>query len=50
MDKPIVPWHEFLDALRNQQPAQAQLWLRRWLFSNEGAILADYRLVSVHGS
>jgi hypothetical protein len=45
----IIPWQEFLDALRRQQSAQVQLWLRRWLFTNEGVILADQRIASVHG-
>jgi hypothetical protein len=40
---PIIPWNEFLGALEKQQPAQAQLWLRRWQFSDSGAILADRR-------
>jgi hypothetical protein len=44
----IIPWQEFLDALGKQQSAQVQLWLRRWLFTNEGVILADHRIASVH--
>lgn len=48
MDMSIMPWQEFLDALRQQQPAQVQLWLRRWLFTNEGVILADDEVVTVH--
>ena len=47
MNISIIPWHEFLDALRKQQPAQIHLWLRRWLFTNEGVILADHRTASV---
>jgi hypothetical protein len=48
MDISIIPWQEFLHALRKQQPAQIQLWLRRWLFTNEGVILADHRVANVH--
>jgi hypothetical protein len=44
----IVPWREFFEALRNQQPGEVQLWPRRWLFTNEGVILADHRIASVH--
>ncbi len=46
MDILIIPWHEFLDALRKQQPAQIRLWLCRWLFTNEGVILTDHRIAS----
>ena len=45
MDISIMPWQEFLDALRNQQPAQVQLWLRQWLFTNEGVMLANDDMV-----
>jgi hypothetical protein len=48
MDMSIIPWQEFLAALRQQQPAQLELWLRRWLFTNEGVILADHQLATVH--
>ena len=42
----MMPWHEFLDALRKQQPTQVQAWLLRWLFTDEGVILADYGIAS----
>lgn len=48
MDISIISWREFLEALRNQQPGQVHLWLGRWLFTNEGVILADHRIASVH--
>jgi hypothetical protein len=48
MDNSIIPWREFLEALQTQQSAQAQEWLRRWMFTNEGAIPADDLLISVH--
>jgi hypothetical protein len=38
----IIPWQG------KQQSAQVQLWLRRRLFTNEGVILADHRIASVH--
>jgi hypothetical protein len=41
MEIPMIPWQQFLDALRKQQSATLELWLRRCLFANEGVILAD---------
>lgn len=38
MNSSIIPWKLFLDALRLQDPGQAQDWLRRWFFTNEGVI------------
>ena len=43
MKKSIVPWNEFLDALGKQQPDTMQFWLRRWQFSDGGAVPADHR-------
>jgi len=43
MNISIIPWQEFLHALRKQQPAQIQVWLHRWLFTDVGVILADHR-------
>ena len=37
-----------LDALKKQQPAMLELWLRRWLFTNEGVILADPRVFNAN--
>jgi len=42
MDISVIPWHVFLDALKKQQPTTIELWLRRWLFTNEGVILANH--------
>ena len=39
MEFPIIPWTTFLDALQHQQPGTLELWLRRWLFTNEGVIM-----------
>jgi hypothetical protein len=36
----VIPWHVFLDALLKQQPRTLESWLRRWLFTNEGVIMA----------
>lgn len=46
--KPIVPWNEFLDTLEKQQPGQMQFWLRRWQFSDGGALPADDRGAAMH--
>lgn len=37
----LIPWHEFLEALRKQHPATLEAWLRRWHFANEGVILPE---------
>ena len=39
----LIPWHVFLDALKMQQPNTLENWLRRWLFTNEGVIMAQSR-------
>ena len=39
MEFPVIPWKVFLDALQHQQPGTLELWLRRWLFTNEGVIM-----------
>jgi len=39
MEFPVIPWNVFLDALQRQQPSTMELWLRRWLFTNEGVIM-----------
>jgi hypothetical protein len=36
----VIPWQVFLDALQKQQPTTLEAWLRRWLFTNEGVLLA----------
>jgi hypothetical protein len=41
MNSSLIPWREFLETLRQQQPRSRQFWLRRWMFTNEGAMLAD---------
>lgn len=43
MNISVIPWQVFLDALRKQKPSTVDIWLRRWLFTNEGVILADHR-------
>ena len=41
MDLSVIPWRVFLDALNKQQPNTVELWLRRWLFTNEGVIMVQ---------
>ena len=41
MELSTIAWQVFLDALQKQQPGAVELWLRSWLFSNEGVMLAD---------
>jgi hypothetical protein len=48
MEISMIPWHVFLDALNKQQPTTLEIWLRRWLFTNEGVILASQRTASSH--
>jgi hypothetical protein len=48
MNISIIPWHVFLDALKKQQPGTLELWLRRWLFTNEGVILAAQRVFNAN--
>ena len=36
----LVPWSDFLDTLEQQQSSHLQLWLRRWQFNDNGALLA----------
>jgi hypothetical protein len=40
MDFSVIPWKIFLDALQHQQPSTLELWLHRWLFTNDGVIMA----------
>jgi len=37
----FIRWHEFLEALKKQNPSTLEIWLRRWHFTNEGVILAE---------
>ena len=46
MEFPVIPWKVFLDALQHQQPTNLELWLRRWLFTNEGVIMDDRKLAN----
>jgi hypothetical protein len=47
MNTSLIPWKEFLDTLKQQSPATLELWLRSWLFANEGVIEADPKLAAV---
>ena len=46
MNISVIPWQVFLDALLKQQPGTLEIWLRRWLFTNEGVIMADHRTLT----
>ena len=37
----IISWRVFFESLSKQRPGTLNLWLCRWLFSNEGVMLAD---------
>lgn len=39
----LIPWHVFLDALKKQSSSNLEMWLRCWLFTNEGVIIAQAR-------
>ena len=41
MELSIIPWQVFIETLHKQQSGTVELWLRSWLFSNEGVMLAD---------
>ena len=36
----LIPWQVFLDALKKQNPRTRDTWLRRWVFIDEGVIIA----------
>jgi len=40
MELTLIPWQAFLEALKKQKPATRETWLRRWLFTDEGVIIA----------
>lgn len=46
MNISVIPWHVFIDALLKQQPSTLETWLRRWLFTNEGVIMANERIAA----
>jgi hypothetical protein len=48
MDMSLIPWNVFLDALKKQQAGTLELWLRQWLFTNEGVIDADEPVLSTN--
>jgi hypothetical protein len=39
----LIPWHVFIEALKKQQPALLELWLSRWLFTNDGVLISRAR-------
>ncbi len=40
MEFTFIPSQSFLEALKKQKPATRKTWLRRWLFTDEGVIIA----------
>ncbi len=40
MEFTFIPWQSFLEALKKQKPTTRKTWLRRWLFTDEGVIIA----------
>jgi len=40
MEFTLIPWQAFLDALKKQKTTTRETWLRRWLFTDEGVIIA----------
>lgn len=40
MRSSLIPWHVFLYAVKEQPPSAMETWLRRWLFTNDGVIIA----------
>ena len=40
MEFTLIPWQAFLEALKKQKPTTRETWLRRWLFTDEGVIIA----------
>jgi len=40
MELTLIPWQAFLEALKKQKPTTQETWLRRWLFTDEGVIIA----------
>lgn len=48
MDINLIPWQSFLETLKKQNPGTLESWLRRWLFTNEGVIQADSRVMTLY--
>ncbi len=40
MELTLIPWQAFLEALKKQKPTTQETWLRRWLLTDEGVIIA----------
>jgi len=48
MNTPLVSWQVFFDDLKKQHPGTLELWLSRWLFTNDGVIEADPRFLMLY--
>ena len=42
----LIPWQVFRDALKKQNPRTRETWLRRWVFTDEGVIIAPPQIYS----
>ena len=40
MELTVIPWQAFIEALKKQKPTTRETWLRRWLVTDEGVIIA----------
>ncbi len=40
MQSSMIPWHIFMSALAQQGHSQAEYWLERWRFTNDGVLMA----------
>jgi hypothetical protein len=36
MKRSVIPWHVFVEAVKNQDPAASEAWLERWRFEDSG--------------
>ena len=48
MKTSLIPWQEFLDALKRQKSGTFELWPFCWLFTNEGVIETDPKFVTAY--
>jgi hypothetical protein len=39
--KLLIPWHVFIDALKDQSPVTIDRWLQRWRFTDAGVVLLE---------
>lgn len=39
LQRSIIPWHVFMDALAKQPRSDIKDWLQRWRFTNDGVFM-----------